>query len=180
MKKVVLSVFIMGSFGVYVLWQSQGALPAAYVATQPVVLPKQDTQVAVTSRSIPTPQSATQTVPTASSKKTTTKPTPTPAPAPKKTGMYTDGTYTGSPADAYYGTVQVAVVITNGKISDVQFLNYPQDRNTSRRINGMAMPYLTQEAIQAQSANVNGVSGASDTSAAFKESLASALSQARA
>jgi uncharacterized protein with FMN-binding domain len=42
------------------------------------------------------------------------------------------------------------------------------------------MPRLTQEVIQAQSANVNGVSGASDTSAAFRQSLTSALADARA
>lgn len=40
------------------------------------------------------------------------------------------------------------------------------------------MPYLKQEALQAQSANVQGISGASDTSAAFQQSLASALAQA--
>jgi uncharacterized protein with FMN-binding domain len=65
-----------------------------------------------------------------------------------------------------------------GKIADVTFLDYPQDRGTSVRINSYAMPQLIQEAITAQSANVNGVSGASDTSSAFQQSLASALSQA--
>lgn len=109
------------------------------------------------------------------------------APPPKKTiasvstsaqGGFRDGVYTGSPADAYYGTVQVRVTVSNGKIADVTFLNYPQDRGTSRSINSYAIPQLTQEAIVAQSANVNGVSGASDTSAAFRQSLSSALSQA--
>lgn len=94
--------------------------------------------------------------------------------------MYSDGTYVGTAEDAYYGTVQVQAVISNGKITDVQFLRYPNDRGTSIRINTKAMPKLTQEAISAQSASVNGVSGASDTSAAFKQSLAAALSQARA
>jgi len=46
-------------------------------------------------------------------------------------------------------------------------------------INSQAMPYLTQEAIHTQSANVNGVSGATQTSRAFIESLTSALSQAK-
>jgi uncharacterized protein with FMN-binding domain len=109
-----------------------------------------------------------------------TPPTPTPVSTQKKNGIYNDGTYTGSVADAYYGNVQVEVVITNNRISDVKFLDYPQDRSTSRRINSSAMPRLTQEAIQAQSANVNGVSGASDTSAAFRQSLTSALADARA
>jgi uncharacterized protein with FMN-binding domain len=98
--------------------------------------------------------------------------------AVKKASQYTDGTYTGSVADAYYGSVQVQVKIAAGKIADVQFLQYPSDRSTSRMINSQAMPLLTQEAIQAQSANVSGVSGASDTSAAFQQSLTAALTLA--
>lgn len=111
------------------------------------------------------------------------KPTPTtsvPAtPAPKQVGQYKDGTYTGSLADAYYGMVQVEATISGGKISNVTFLQYPNDRSTSRYINSRAIPLLTQEAISAQSANVSGVTGASDTSAAFVESLSNALDQAK-
>lgn len=110
---------------------------------------------------------------------TTPTPAPTPAPKPKATGQYKDGTYTGSSVYAYYGNVQVRAIVSGGKIADVQFIQYPNDRNTSRYINSQAMPLLTQEAIRAQSANVSGVSGASDTSAGFRDSLASALSQAR-
>jgi uncharacterized protein with FMN-binding domain len=106
-------------------------------------------------------------------------PAPTPAPAPKPVGQYADGSYTGSAADAYYGTVQVKAVISGGKIADVQFLQYPNDRSTSRYINSQAMPLLTQEAIQAQSANVSGVSGATATSDAFVQSLTSALALAK-
>ncbi len=95
-----------------------------------------------------------------------------------QSGAYKNGSYMGSVADAYYGNVQVKAIISGGKITDVQFLDYPRDRGTSVRINSYAMPYLTQEAIQAQSANVNVVSGATATSGAFNESLASALAQA--
>ena len=93
-------------------------------------------------------------------------------------GQYKNGTYTGSVADAFYGNVQVQVTISSGQITDVQFLQYPNDRSTSVYINSQAMPLLKQEAIQAQSANVSGVSGASATSAAFIQSLTDALSQA--
>jgi uncharacterized protein with FMN-binding domain len=102
-----------------------------------------------------------------------------PTPAAAK-GQYTDGTYTGTAANAYYGNIQVAATISGGKLTNVTFLQYPNDRSTSRFINQQAMPQLKAEAIQAQSANVDGVSGASDSSGAFKESLASALSQAQA
>lgn len=105
---------------------------------------------------------------------------PAPAPAPKPSSLYKDGTYTGPATDAYYGTVQVEATIRNGKVANVAFLQYPSDRSTSRYINGQAMPMLTQEAIQAQSANVDIISGATATSEAFIQSLTSALAQARA
>ena len=98
---------------------------------------------------------------------------------PKSAGMYTDGTYTGNSADAYYGTVQVQAVVKNGALASVNFLQYPKDRRTSQSISDRAMPILESEAIQSQSANVNIVSGATDTSSAFQQSLASALSQAK-
>jgi uncharacterized protein with FMN-binding domain len=92
-------------------------------------------------------------------------------------GRYADGTFTGSQADALYGMVQVQVVVQGGRITDVQFLSYPTGHN-SDRINAQAMPILTQEAISAQSASVQVVSGATLTSRAFMQSLQSALSQA--
>src|ERR1035437_6624828 len=66
-----------------------------------------------------------------------------------------DGQYTGSAADALYGNIQVMAVIQGGKITDVQFLQYPSDRSNSVRINQQAMPYLKQEAITAQSSQVD-------------------------
>ncbi len=101
-------------------------------------------------------------------------------PMPQQTGsQYKDGQYTGDSADAYYGNIQVQVTISGGKIADVVFLDYPHDRRTSVEINSQAMPYLKQEAIAAQSANVDIVSGATDTSRAFIQSLQSALDKAK-
>jgi uncharacterized protein with FMN-binding domain len=96
---------------------------------------------------------------------------------PQATG-YKNGTYTGPVTNAYYGLVQVQVVIQNGKIADVKFLDYPHDRRTSQEINAQVMPWLTQEAIQAQSANINIISGATLTSEAFANSLQAALGTA--
>lgn len=93
---------------------------------------------------------------------------------------YKDGTYTGSVADAFYGNIQVQVVVSGGKLTDVVFLQHPGDRRESIMINDQAMPLLKQEALQAQSAQVDGVSGATDTSQAFVQSLTVALSQAKA
>jgi uncharacterized protein with FMN-binding domain len=94
-------------------------------------------------------------------------------------GSYKNGTYSGSVQDAFYGALQVQAVIANGKISDVVFLQYPNDNRTSQYVNSIADPMLKQEAIQVQSAQVDVVSGASASSQAFQASLADALSQAK-
>lgn len=93
---------------------------------------------------------------------------------------YKDGAYTGSVADAQWGYIQVKVIIQGGAITDVQFLQYPNERERSVLINNYADPQLTSEAIQAQSANVDLVTGATDTSEAFAQSLSDALTQAQA
>ncbi len=153
---------------IYAVWQSAIAQPAPAVAA-----PSTQTVTATT-----------PTTPVASAPPPTPSPTPTPTsvptPTPKPTGQYVDGTYTGPAEDAYFGTVQVEAIISGGKLADVKFLQYPNDRGTSREINAQAMPQLTSEAVQAQSAQVNGVSSASQTSAAFIKSLSSALAQAKA
>jgi uncharacterized protein with FMN-binding domain len=105
--------------------------------------------------------------------------TPESTPAPVSTAQYRDGVYTGSVADAFYGPLQVKTTINGGKITDVQFLQYPNDRDTSREINGQAMPLLKSEAIKAQSANVDVISGATQTSRAFLETMGVALAQAK-
>lgn len=106
--------------------------------------------------------------------------TPTLQPVVNNPGaLYKDGTYTGSEADAYFGLVQVQAVIQNGKITSVNFLEYPNHRRTSVQINTQVMPWLQQEAIQAQSAQVDLISGATLTSQAFAESLRVALDSAR-
>ena len=110
--------------------------------------------------------------------------TPTPSSlnsqqATPTTGQYKDGIYTGSIADAYYGNIQVQAIISKGKLNDVIFLQHPSDNRTSESINAQAMPLLKEEAIQKQSMSVDVVSGASDSSQAFIESLGNALAQAK-
>ena len=116
------------------------------------------------------------------SAKTNAAQTPEPAVTATETssGAYVDGTYTGSRADAHWGTVQVLAVITNGQLTDVQFAQYPDHRSRSRTINNRAMPILAREAIQSQHFDVDVVSGATDTSEAFVKSLKVALSKATA
>lgn len=92
--------------------------------------------------------------------------------------QYRDGEYEGPVVDAYYGDVQVKAVIEGGKLTDVVFLDYPHNRQTSERVNQQAMPYLKEEALHAQSAEVDIITGATQTSLAFKKSLKAALQKA--
>lgn len=101
-------------------------------------------------------------------------------PATSAGTTYKNGQFTGIAADAVYGNIQVKATIEGGKLTNVEFLQYPNDRRNSVEINSQAMPYLQQEAIQKQNAHVDGVSGATDTSQAFIQSLDSALQKAQA
>jgi len=89
----------------------------------------------------------------------------------------TDGTYEGDVYQNRYGNVQVSVTITNGAIADITWLQAPSG-GESGRISEQAAPILVQEALAAQSANVDSVTGASYTSDDFQSSLQSALDQA--
>jgi len=91
---------------------------------------------------------------------------------------YANGTYTGIVANTSWGDVQVQVVIDGNRISTVSAVEYPRDRPLSTKINDFAMPMLEQEAVQAQSAEVDLVTGATVSSEGFIQSLTDALSQA--
>jgi uncharacterized protein with FMN-binding domain len=95
------------------------------------------------------------------------------------TSLYRDGLYTGSIEDVYYGNVQVKVTISGGLIVDVAFLDYPKDRDNSVKINTRAMPLLKTETIKSQSAKIDTITGATQTSKGFVRSLTNALDQAK-
>jgi len=99
---------------------------------------------------------------------------PTVAPA-KPVGGVT-GSFTGSVANTRYGPVQVKITVENGKIVDAQAVQAPSGSND--RYTQKAVPVLRQQTIAIQSANVQGVSGASFTSYGWYQSLASAISKA--
>jgi len=95
-------------------------------------------------------------------------------------GQYKDGTYTGPVTDAFYGKLQVVVIVSGGKIISTNCPIFPNDRGETTLVSNRALPLLKQETIAAQSANVNIVSGATQTSEAFQQSLTAALAQAKA
>jgi uncharacterized protein with FMN-binding domain len=92
-------------------------------------------------------------------------------------GAVKDGTYTGDAVDVGrgYGTMQVEVTVTGGRVVDVTALAVPQNDPRSSQISSEAVPMLVQQAIAAQSASIAGLSGATYTSNGFAQSLRSAL-----
>ncbi len=166
MKKLFISIFAVLSLVAYSLF---------YRNQTPKVSPN------LSAKSIQTPTKTlpAQSQPTQSASITSTPLLPTTPLTKALSSLYKDGSYTGDTVDAYYGNVQVQITVTRGKISDVQFLQYPNDRSTSVYINSQAMPDLKQEAIQDQNANVDIISGATFTSQAFVQSLISAIDKAK-
>ncbi|HEX3427481.1 MAG TPA: FMN-binding protein, partial [Candidatus Limnocylindrales bacterium] len=81
----------------------------------------------------------------------------------------------GDVVSTRFGDVQVRLVETAGKITDVQPLQLPFDRRRSDEISRYSEPILHDEALQAQSAQIDTVSGATYTSDAYRTSLQSAL-----
>src|SRR6185369_9792003 len=143
MKKLLLSLSVLGIFFAYGLHEKHEASEAKVIPPTP----KKEPQVQAEQVPSPTIQQA--------------------------SSGYKDGKYTGSVEDVFYGNLQVQATISGGKLTDVEFLQYPNDRDTSIEINKTALVYLRQEAIQAQNANVDIVSAATDSSKGFRRSLES-------
>lgn len=92
---------------------------------------------------------------------------------------FKDGTYTGTTENTPFGNVQVRVTVSGGKIASITPLQLTRLGGRSVQIDDYAVPILKQEAMQAQSANINTVSGATYTSQGYAQSLQSALDQAK-
>lgn len=93
-------------------------------------------------------------------------------------GASDSGTFTGAAAQTQYGEVQVQITVADGKITDVTPLHLTDRDGRSVAISQQAAPILRQEALQAQSAQIQAVSGATFTSGGYTTSLQSAIDQA--
>jgi uncharacterized protein with FMN-binding domain len=93
-------------------------------------------------------------------------------------GGVKNGTFTGSTVDTMYGPVQVSATVSGGKLTAVTVLQVPDSGRYEDQIVTDALPMLKSEALSAQSANINIVSGATFTSQGYAQSLQSALNQA--
>ncbi|MDQ1600084.1 MAG: hypothetical protein QOD68_1558 [Actinomycetota bacterium] len=87
-------------------------------------------------------------------------------------------TVTGDTAQTRWGPVRVQITVSSGQITDVTAVQYPNGNGRDQEINSYALPVLAQEALKAQSANIDHVSGATVTSDGYVQSLQSAIDQA--
>ena len=88
------------------------------------------------------------------------------------------GKFTGSAVGTQYGTVQVQAVVEDGRLTDVVVLQQTDVGERSGQIDSYALPVLKSEALSAQSADVDVVSGATYTSTGYARSLQAALDAA--
>jgi len=88
------------------------------------------------------------------------------------------GTFTGDSVQTRFGSVQVQIIVSGGKITDVKALQLTDEDRRSVQISNRAAPLLRSEVLQAQSANVQTISGATVTSSAYLTSLQAALDAA--
>ena len=95
-------------------------------------------------------------------------------PAPASKGV--SGTFVGPSVNANYGNVQVQITVKDGKITDATALQAPSGKND--RWTNMALPILKKQTLAAQSASIQGASGASYTSYGWYTSLQGALAKA--
>lgn len=152
---------------------------AAVLAYQPGSLFAAERQAAATALAEPvsntTPNSSSgSSSDTSSGSNATTQP-PADTTAPEAS---TSQVFTGDAYSTQWGPVQVEATVTDGQLVAIQAVQYPANDQHSYQLSAMAIPVLAERAIAAQSADIDGVSGASYTSMAFAQSLQSALIQA--
>ena len=117
--------------------------------------------------------SSAATVPSTSGPTTTSSPS-----ASSSSGSSDIKTYTGSVAQTRWGPVQVKITVQSGKITKVTVLQQPNGNPNDAEINSYALPILINETTQAQSADIDMVSGATVTSQGYLQSLQAALDEA--
>jgi uncharacterized protein with FMN-binding domain len=127
------------------------------------------TEVAGTATS-PSPAASATAVPSAEESAAASSPSPSPAATTK--------TVTGQTVETRWGPVQVQISVTGSTVTAVNLLQVPSGNNRDVEINNYAIPILTQETLQAQSAHIDSVSGATVTTDGYLSSLQSALDQA--
>ena len=126
------------------------------------------------------PQPAVAAQPTAAPKSATPINIPTikPTLAPATGTRLRDGSYNSSVISTNWGPIEMKIVVSGGKITDVVALQYPSSRSRSLQISNYALPAYEDEVIRTQDEHVNSISGATQTARGFRAAIASAIQKA--
>jgi len=175
MRRVVLALLLTAvGLGLLLSFKSRSATAVGGSALGSEAAPAATAPAPATSASPTASASAPATAASAPTPTSTSAPTPTPT---TKSGAKS-GTFTGTAESTQFGNVQVQAVISGGKLTNVIVLQVPDRGGYEDQIVQIAVPELKSEALSAQSANIDVVSGATYTSQGYAESLQSALDQA--
>ncbi|MEU8820513.1 FMN-binding protein [Actinoplanes sp. NPDC048796] len=87
--------------------------------------------------------------------------------------------YDGSSVQTQWGPLQVHITVAEGKITEITAPTSPADNPADAGVTAGALPQLREQVLAAQSASIDGVSGATFTSEAYKQSLQAALDAAQ-
>lgn len=166
MRKVVLALVLTAvGLGLLLSFKSRGTTTTALGGSALSGGPNSNSNASTTAGASPTPSASASASASGSA-------------AAKSGSGGKSGTYTGSAESTQYGDVQVQAVISGGKLTNVVVLQVPDRGGYEDQIVQIALPELKSEAISAQSANINVISGATYTSQGYAQSLQSALDQA--
>lgn len=176
MRKIVLALLLTAvGLGLLLSFKSRGAGATGATALGGSALSgsgsSSGTSSSSTSGGAPAPSASASGAPSASASATAT------ATATTGSGAKS-GTFTGAAEFTRYGNVQVQAVVSGGKLTNVNVLQVPDHGGYEDQIVQIALPELKSEALSAQSANIDVISGATYTSQGYAESLQSALDQA--
>ena len=164
-----------------------GTTSAINIAGGPVTGPGATSSASASSSSSASASATTKATATKSAKPVATKSSGTATTAPTATAVATaapttnstksiNGTFTGPSINVNYGNVQVKITVVDGRITDAVAVVAPSGKND--RYTNMSVPTLKAQTLKAQSADIQGVSGASYTSYGWYTSLQGALAQA--
>lgn len=156
-------------------WQVGAGQVAASRVTAPTSGSSTSTGSTTTPSDTTTPSSSASSSPTATPSSGTSGSTGSSSGA-STSGV--SGTFDGTTTQTQFGPVQVEIVVSAGKITDVKALQLTDQGGRSVEISNYAAPILRTEALSAQSASIQSVSGATYTSDGYISSLQAAIDKA--
>jgi uncharacterized protein with FMN-binding domain len=163
---------VAGIAPVGVVAESAGPDPSAAASTAPAPAPSRSTAAAQRPVLVGPKARVATTAPVPA------RPSTAPPPPPPTKAAVTTRTVNGAAVDTRYGPVQVQIKVRGSRIVSADAIVYPDGEQRDQEINSQAIPQLDDETLQAQSAQIDTVSGATYTSDGYRQSLQSALDAA--